>query len=151
MWIKDWNFYWQDNYVYHEPKKLPAGTKLDVECRYDNSPENELNPSSPPKRVFFGNGSADEMCFGIFQLIVDNPNDERKLQGALITSLLRDWRTADLDDTARKHIMDEAGKLFGGRRFSIPGGGAGELPGARDDDKPGEKPAAANSAAAATN
>ncbi len=151
MWIKDWNFYWQDNYVYHEPKKLPAGTKLDVECRYDNSPENELNPSSPPERVFFGNGSSDEMCFGIFQLIVDNPNDERKLQGALITSLLRDWRTADLDDTARNHIMEEAGKLFGGRRFSIPGGGVGELPGARDEDKPREKPAKTTSAAAATN
>jgi len=151
MWIKDWNFYWQDNYVYHEPKKLPAGTKLDVECRYDNSPENALNPSSPPERVFFGNGSSDEMCFGIFQLIVDNPNDERKLQGALITSLLRDWRTADLDDTARKHIMDEAGKLFGGRRFSIPGGGAGELPAARDEDKSREKPAEATSAAEATN
>lgn len=151
MWIKDWNFYWQDNYVYHEPMKLPAGTKLDVECRYDNSPENELNPSSPPERVFFGNGSSDEMCFGIFQLIVDNPSDERKLQGALITSLLRDWRTADLDETARNHIMEEAGKLFGGRRFSFPGGGAGEFPGARDEDKPREKPAAPPSAAAATN
>jgi hypothetical protein len=149
MWIKDWNFYWQDNYVYHQPKKLPAGTKLDVECHYDNSAENELNPSSPPQRVFFGNGSADEMCFGIFQLIVDNPADERKLQGALIASLMRDWRAADLDDVARERIMDEAGKLFGGRRFSIPGGGAGALPPTSDGKKtPASEPSAA---AAATN
>ena len=48
--------------------------------RYDNSEDNPLNPSKPAKRVFFGNGSTDEMCFGIFQLIVDKPSDERKLQ-----------------------------------------------------------------------
>jgi hypothetical protein len=136
IWIKDWNFYWQDNYVYHEPFKLPAGTKLDLVCRYDNSSQNPLNPSSPPERVFFGNGSADEMCFGIFQLIVDNPGEEQKLQGALLTTLAREWREAKLDDEARAHIMDEAGKLFGGgrRRFSLPGGGKPE--------SPAEKPAA---------
>jgi len=116
IWIKDWNFYWQDNYVYHEPVRLPAGTRLDVVSRYDNSEDNPLNPSKPARRVFFGNGSTDEMCFGIFQLIVDKPSEERKLQGALFTTLLRDWSTANLDDEARSHILDEAGKLFGGGR-----------------------------------
>ncbi len=126
LWIKDWNFYWQDNYVYREPVRLPAGTKLDVYCRYDNTQQNPLNPSDPPERVFFGNGSTDEMCFGIFQVIFDEPGDQRKLQGALMTSLLRDWREADLDDEARQHIMEEAGKLFGGgRRFSSRFGGSG--------------------------
>ncbi len=122
IWIKDWNFYWQDNYVYHEPLKLPAGTKLDIVCHYDNSADNPLNPKSPPERVFFGNGSSDEMCFGIFQLIVDNPRDEPKLQGALIKTLAQDWRESNLDDVARAHIMEEAAKLFGGgrRRFGQP-------------------------------
>lgn len=116
VWIKDWNFYWQDNYVYHEPVRLPSGTKLDVLCRYDNSADNPLNPSHPPKRVFFGNDSTDEMCFGIFQLIVDNPSEQRRLQGALATTFLRDWNNADLDDEARQYIMKEAAKLFGGGR-----------------------------------
>ncbi len=149
MWIKDWNFYWQDNYVFHEPLKLPAGTKLDIVCRYDNSTENELNPSNPPKRVFFGNGSADEMCFGIFQMIVDNPGDERKLQGALISTLVRDWRTANLDETARNHIMEEAGKLFGGGRLNIPSGGSNALPSRREDSSPREKTPGETSSAAA--
>jgi hypothetical protein len=136
IWIKDWNFYWQDNYVYHQPKRLPAGTKLDIVCTYDNSADNPLNPRRPPQRVFFGNGSADEMCFGIFQLIVDNPRDEERLRGALITTLLREWREADLDDTARNHIMEEAGKLFGGgRRFSIPGAGPRPAPRPQDNEK----------------
>ncbi len=114
VWIDDWNFYWQDNYVYHEPLRLPAGTRLDIECHYDNSEENPLNPRTPPERVFFGNGSGDEMCFGIFQLIVDGSQDQRRLQGALLTTLLRDWSQSDLDDVARQHIVEEAGKLFGG-------------------------------------
>jgi hypothetical protein len=116
IWIKDWNFYWQDNYVYHEPVRLPKGTKLDVVCRYDNTASNPLNPSNPPRRVLFGNGSADEMCFGIFQLIVDDPSETRLLQGALASTFLRDWNTAKLDDEAREHIMQEAAKLFGGGR-----------------------------------
>ncbi|MEX0678597.1 MAG: redoxin family protein [Pirellulales bacterium] len=141
IWIKDWNFYWQDNYVYHEPVRLPAGTKLDVECRYDNSADNLLNPSKPPKRVFFGNGSTDEMCFGIFQLIVDKPEETQRLQGALATSFVHDWNNAKLDDEAREHIMDEAAKLFGGGRGGRLFGGRRASQGNSDRDKPsGEKP-----------
>ncbi len=114
IWIDDWNFYWQDNYVFHEPVRLPKGTKLDLVSRYDNSSENPLNPSKPPKRVFFGNGSTDEMCFGIFQLIVDKPGEEMRMQGALMQTMMRDWNNSDLDQDARDKIMLEAGKLFGG-------------------------------------
>jgi hypothetical protein len=81
------------------------------------------------------------MCFGIFQLIVDNPQDEPKLQGALMTSLMRDWREADLDDTARERIMDEAAKLFGGgRRASFGGGGRSESRPKPREDKPADAP-----------
>jgi thiol-disulfide isomerase/thioredoxin len=133
IWIKNWNFYWQDNYVYHSPVKLPAGTRLEVVSRYDNSDDNPFNPSKPAKRVFFGNGSDDEMCFGIFQLIVDKPLEERKLQGALFTTLLRDWNNSELDDEARGHILDEAAKLFGGGRGQFakllgPGRKPGDAP-----------------------
>jgi mono/diheme cytochrome c family protein len=143
IWIKDWNFYWQDNYVYHEPVRLPSGTKLDVECRYDNTADNPLNPSNPPRRVFFGNGSADEMCFGIFQLIVDNPNETRLLQAALASTFLRDWNTAKLDDEARRHIIDEAGKLFGGGRgrFDRLLGGNRSAPDDKSGEQPGSEPA----------
>jgi AhpC/TSA family len=141
VWIKDWNFYWQDNYVYREPVRLPAGTKLDVLCRYDNSTANPLNPSHPPKRVFFGNGSTDEMCFGIFQLIVDNPNEQRLLQGALASTFLRDWNRADLDDEARQHIMEEAGKLFGGGRGGrLFGGGRSRRGDTKSNEPDGKQP-----------
>jgi mono/diheme cytochrome c family protein len=137
MWIKDWNFYWQDNYVYHEPLKLPNGTKLDILCRYDNSEENPLNPSKPPKRVLFGNGSTDEMCFGIFQLVVDHPSEEMRLHGALMATLMREWNTAKLDDEARAHILDEAGKLFG---TGGGGGGRGRFGGLFGGRRQGQNP-----------
>ncbi len=114
LWIKDWNFYWQDNYVYHEPVRLPAGTKLEMISRYDNSADNPLNPSDPPRRVLFGNGSTDEMSFGIFQIILDDPAGNRPLRMSLLTSMLQQWNSAQLDDEARKHIIEEAAQLFGG-------------------------------------
>lgn len=142
IWIKDWNFYWQDNYVYHDPVHLPSGTKLDLLCRYDNTTDNPLNPSHPPKRVFFGNGSTDEMCFGIFQLVVDKPGETRRLQGALATTFLRDWTKSDLDDEARQHIAEEAAKLFGGGRARFSGllRGRPRPPQESAAEEPGDEP-----------
>ncbi len=113
IWIKDWNFYWQDNYVYKEPLKLPAGTKLDIFSSYNNSSENPFNPTSPPKRVFFGNGSTDEMCFAIFQFVADEPDGLRKMERGFRNTFMREWLTAKLDEEARNHIASELMKLIG--------------------------------------
>jgi len=113
VWIKDWNFYWQNNYMYREPVRLTKGTRLDIMSRYDNSTGNPQNPSSPPQRVLFGNGSTDEMCFGIFQVLADNRSDEQKIAMALMQSAFKQWNESKIDDEGRRHILDEAGKLFG--------------------------------------
>lgn len=121
IWIRDWNFYWQDNYVYQEPVFLPAGTKLETLSRYDNSADNPTNPTQPPKRVLFGNDSTDEMCFGLFQVVASKPEDQRKIQMALMQSFIKEWSDAKIDPEARAIIIEEAGKLFGGggRGFSL--------------------------------
>lgn len=113
VWIKDWNFYWQDNYLYKKPLYLPEGTQLDVFASYDNSADNPLNPTSPPKRVLFGNGSTDEMCFAIFQFVADDPDGQRKMQLGLRDTFMREWFLAKLDSEARTHIAQEMMKLFG--------------------------------------
>ncbi len=61
IWIKDWDFAWQDMYVYEEPVRLPAGATIHSTIRYDNSAENPRNPSNPPKKVYWGRESFDEM------------------------------------------------------------------------------------------
>jgi len=73
--IKNWNYNWQDEYYYERPFKLPAGTRLDVEAVFDNSADNPSNPSSPPKRVTWGDGTKDEMLFCFFLLSSEKTED----------------------------------------------------------------------------
>ena len=73
--IQNWNYNWQDEYYYERPFKLPAGTRLHVEAMFDNSAENPSNPSSPPKRVTWGDGTTDEMLFCFFLLSAEKTED----------------------------------------------------------------------------
>jgi hypothetical protein len=73
--IKNWNYNWQDEYYYERPFRLPAGTRLDVEATFDNSADNPSNPSSPPRRVTWGDGTTDEMLFCFFLLSADKTED----------------------------------------------------------------------------
>ena len=84
------------------------------------------------------------MCFGVFQLIVDRPGGEMLMQGALMQTLLREWKDADLDPDARVKILDEAGKLTGVPRGTFDrllGGRRGQaLPDQRSDRQDAPKP-----------
>ncbi len=73
--IRNWNYNWQDEYYFERPFKLPAGTRLDVEAVFDNSESNPANPSSPPKRVTWGEGTTDEMLFCFFLVSSEKPED----------------------------------------------------------------------------
>ncbi|MDE2660346.1 MAG: tetratricopeptide repeat protein [Acidobacteriota bacterium] len=59
--IPDWDFNWQAEYRFARPVSLPAGSKLAMEFRYDNSAGNPQNPHDPPRRVLYGPESSDEM------------------------------------------------------------------------------------------
>ena len=71
IWINDWDFNWQDSYWYRRPLALPAGTKVDMLAVFDNSEQNPRQPSHPPKEVFWGEQTTDEMCIGFFQYTFD--------------------------------------------------------------------------------
>ena len=82
LWIKNWDFAWQDSYFFKSPFTLPAGTRIDTTISYDNSDRNPRNPSSPPVRVKWGRESFDEM--GSMTLLVAAPGgqDNQKLRDA---------------------------------------------------------------------
>jgi tetratricopeptide (TPR) repeat protein/mono/diheme cytochrome c family protein len=61
IYIRDWDFDWQDTYRYVKPFPLPRGTKLTMQYTYDNSEANRRNPQLPPRRVHWGQNSSDEM------------------------------------------------------------------------------------------
>ncbi|MBL8891908.1 MAG: redoxin domain-containing protein [Planctomycetaceae bacterium] len=73
--IPTWNYNWQDEYYYERPIQLKAGTKLVVEAVFDNSAANPSNPSSPPKRVTWGEETTDEMLFCFFLLTANKTED----------------------------------------------------------------------------
>lgn len=56
--IPRWDFHWQDHYLFVEPLQMASGDVLRMTCVWDNS------LSDDPRYVVWGEGTADEMCFG---------------------------------------------------------------------------------------
>ncbi len=79
VYVKNWDYRWQDNYLYKEPLRLPRGTQLDLVAYYDNTAANPRNPNNPPRRVTFGEATTDEMCFAFINFVMDG---ERLATGA---------------------------------------------------------------------
>jgi hypothetical protein len=82
LWIKRWDFAWQDRYYFKDLVPLPKGTRLDGEVSWDNSAENPDNPSTPPKHVTWGEQSTDEMGSVGVQVVPRRESDLATLQQA---------------------------------------------------------------------
>ncbi len=80
--VDDYDFNWQTLYELAEPLKMPKGTRLDCEARYDNSANNPFNPD-PTRDVTFGNESYDEMMIGFVDYVVDEGQRPRSAIDAL--------------------------------------------------------------------
>src|SRR5262249_20933022 len=86
--IPQWNFRWQEVYRFATPIRLPAGTELSMEYLYDNSAGNPQNPSSPPRRVTYGQLTANEMADLSIQVVPRDPRDLMSLSRAAAAALL---------------------------------------------------------------
>jgi len=89
LYIKDWNFNWQDQYRYATPIRLPPYTRIEMEFVYDNSAANPHNPNSPPKRVQWGPGVDDEMAGLHVQSIPVHMDELPELGRALWGAVMR--------------------------------------------------------------
>ena len=54
IWIPKWDWGWQEQYQYRQAMAIPAGTRVDIDYRYDNSAKNPKNLHDPPQRVRYG-------------------------------------------------------------------------------------------------
>ncbi|HTI51550.1 MAG TPA: hypothetical protein VL475_11385, partial [Planctomycetaceae bacterium] len=88
LWIRDWDFNWQDQYQFADLLPLPKGTRMDGELIYDNSANNIRNPNSPPKRVRWGEQSTDEMGSLILSVVPRQAGDIEALRVASVVYLL---------------------------------------------------------------
>jgi hypothetical protein len=87
--IPEWNFNWQQQYLYAAPIRLPAGTDVVMEFTYDNSGDNPRNPSHPPRRVTWGPSSTDEMAGLHIAVVPVDPDDSDDLGAALWGKMIR--------------------------------------------------------------
>ena len=87
IWIRHWEFNWQDSYSLARPLDIPAGSKLVLDAWYDNSAGNPLNPSSPPQRVTWGEQTVDEMCLCFISIVADSPQQLQKVRSAVFLQL----------------------------------------------------------------
>lgn len=88
LWIRNWSFNWQDQYLFQNLIPLPKGTRLDGEVTWDNSAANVSNPNSPPRVVNWGENSTDEMGSLILNVLPKNQADLGTIQGATIAYVL---------------------------------------------------------------
>jgi len=70
--ISKFDFNWQPYYYLETPKPLPAGTRIEAEAAFDNSPNNPANPN-PNAAVLWGPQTWDEMMIGWFDIAVPAP------------------------------------------------------------------------------
>jgi hypothetical protein len=59
--IDDWDFNWQGFYFYRTPVALPVGSWIELMAAWDNSAANSRNPNKPPRNVYWGERTVDEM------------------------------------------------------------------------------------------
>jgi hypothetical protein len=112
LWIKDWDFNWQDRYTYKTPVALPKGTRIDVRLVYDNSAENPRNPSAPPKPVWWGEQSTDEMGSVSLAVQCQRAEDEPIVQ-RVFAERLRATIAKATENGTLKRFLEQRGRAGG--------------------------------------
>jgi len=95
--IDDWDFNWQDQYRLAQPLRLPRGSTIHMDWRFDNSAQNPHNQFSPPRRIVHGPESTDEMAELILEV---EPEDPRNL-AALDEAFRRKWMLGKVQQLER--------------------------------------------------
>ena len=107
--IDDWDFNWQGYYEYAAPVALPKGTRVLMECAHDNSAGNPSNPNQPPKRVVYGEETANEMAIVLLHAFPKGG------------TLYKVDVVLEAKEVIRRHDKDGDGKLDAEELGKIPG------------------------------
>ena len=73
--VPRWDYDWQQPYFFRTPFFLPKGTKITATGVFDNSADNPRNPFSPPRPVFLGEATEDEMLLPMLVLTSEKQLD----------------------------------------------------------------------------
>ena len=105
LWIRQWDFRWQDRYRYRSPVFLPQGTRLSMRFIYDNSAANPNNRNNPPQRVRSGPRSNDEMGQLWIEVVPRRAEDAARLNSDFVRrSQSAAIASAELDVRLDPHV-----------------------------------------------
>ena len=95
--IPRYDFNWQITYQYQKPRKIKAGSVLEVTALYDNSENNPANPN-PNARVRFGDQTNDEMMIGYFEFIKSSSDSIHMPEGlkSLVDDLVQKMKSKSM-------------------------------------------------------
>ena len=68
--VPRFDFNWQRMYTFREPIPVAKGSKVHVSSLMDNTSGNPANPFKPPKAIFMGEATTDEMVFPFVALTI---------------------------------------------------------------------------------
>lgn len=117
--IPQWNFRWQQDYRYSTPVRLPRGTSITMRYSFDNSALNSANPNIPPKAVYFGPRSTDEMASLGLQLLTPTPADGKRLEQIFAEREALSYVEAGLAQVRRDPGNAEGQALLGGSYVDV--------------------------------
>ena len=114
--IPDWDLRWQHVYRFETAVPLPKGTIVSMEYLYDNSPRNPRNPAQPPKHVYWGQRSEEEMGDLWFQLQTRTDRDRAALtdpvEVKMITTDTVGYEELIKRDPSRTQLRDDVAVLY---------------------------------------
>jgi hypothetical protein len=70
--VPTYDFNWQTEYIFTEPKRIPKGSVLKSVAHYDNSKSNKANPD-PTQDVYWGDQTWEEMQYTALYFSVNTP------------------------------------------------------------------------------
>ncbi len=107
--INDWDLRWQSVYTLRNLTLIPKGSFIKARFVYDNSEDNHDNPYYPPKELYWGWGSNDEMCAIYFSYIPSNVKDYGKMLTSSFASFEHTYPLEERIDVTKDNLQTIAG------------------------------------------
>lgn len=103
--VPRFDFNWQRMYTFREPVSVAKGSKVHVSSLMDNTSGNPANPFKPPRAIFMGESTTDEMVFPFVALTIPKKSAWDLQQG-----FMSGYRTAVLANTLKRQFgLDDHG------------------------------------------
>ncbi len=113
--ITDWDLKWKQQFDYEQPLQLQAGTIIHALAEYDNTSDNLLNPSDPPKSMQQGRRMFEEMFLVYFDLTIPTGLAETGIGLSSNSSLISSSKTTFNINVRNTQTVNATIKDFSGQ------------------------------------